>query len=165
MFLWRGYKLVVSPCMTEQKQQVRLNTLTQFVHLTPSSSHWSLASRHLHKVPRGVKAGSKPAFKTAKFCRKFNYPLKWNHQKQIKSALCWVQMCASTELIGGSGELQTPRWRKLLYPIVSVASLKTVTLTSTTPIWLCELIMIIVTIANKFATLFLLLTKHFYTFL
>lgn len=58
MFLWRGYKLVVSPCMTEQKQQVRLNTQTQFVHLTPSSSHWSLASRHLHKVPRGVKAGS-----------------------------------------------------------------------------------------------------------
>lgn len=58
MFLWRGYKLVVSPCMTEQKQQVRLNTQTRFVHLTPSSSHWSLASRHLHKVPRGVKAGS-----------------------------------------------------------------------------------------------------------
>lgn len=98
--------------------------------------------------PPGGKSRVEPAFKTAKFCRKFNYPLKWNHQKQIKSALCWVQMCASTELIRGSGELHTPRWRKLLYPIVCVASLKTVTLTSTTPIWLCELIMIIVTIAN-----------------
>lgn len=36
---------------------------TQFVNLTPSSLHWSLASHHLHKVPRGWKARSNQRLK------------------------------------------------------------------------------------------------------